>query len=738
MKVQWANLLVAASLGGVNAVSSFMKEAMNSGRVTGYGKYDNPSWLPSFYDESPPHEGFRVSRTEWELRCSSSRDEHKCQNILDGKNSTSWYSAVARGSHNITIDMKKPYTLTALIVLPPLDASQGELITEHEVYISNDGESWKGPVAYGMWPDSNRQRMAVIDPTPTRYVRLVANAQATEPSSVGISELNVYATLYTIPQDPNRGVWGPTINFPVVPVSGAQEASGNIVLWSSWGTDEFHSTPGGKTITTRWNPLDNTVSKRIVTDTHHDMFCPGISIDGTGTMVVTGGNDASQTSLYNGTADKWVEGPPMNIQRGYQASTTMSDGRVFVIGGSWSGGSNVRKDGEVWDPYTQRWTLLPGAIVKPMLTNDMEGVWRADNHGWLFGWKKNTIFQAGPSVAMNWYYTEGEGTFKPAGNRLNDDDSMSGNAVMFDATKGKILTIGGSPDYDKAWATSNAHIITLGEPGEKPTVQPAGQDGMMHYSRVFHTSVVLPDGKVFIVGGQTFGVAFNEENVQFVPEIYDPETDKFTQLQENNFVRVYHTISILLPDGRVLNGGGGLCGNCSANHYDAQIFTPPYLLTETGELRDRPEILPGVPEIAKVGGLFVLQSNDPIVNASLVRLCTTTHTVNTDQRRIPLRLIPLPRRKSSFGIRLPDEPGILIPGYWMLFVMDKNGVPSIAKTMMITVNNKKTLDAPQELLDEFNAAEQSHCKDEARTSYWSFWRPTLIMQIFPRGWLGSS
>ncbi|KAJ5181608.1 Galactose oxidase/kelch beta-propeller, partial [Penicillium cf. viridicatum] len=538
----------------------------------------------------------------------------------------------------------------------------GELIIEHEVYISNDGESWKGPVAYGMWPDLNRQGMAVIDPAPTRYVRLVANAQATEvtePSSVGISELNVYATVYTIPQDPKRG--------------------------SSWGSDELHSTPGGKTVTTRWNPLDNTVSKCIVTDTHHDMFCPGISIDGTGVMVVTGGNDASQTSLYNATTGKWVERTPMNIYRGYQASITTS---------RWSCIRDRRfLDGEVWDSYTQRWTLLPGAIVKPMLTNDMEGAWRADNHGRLFGWKKNTNFQAGPSVAMNWYYTEGEGSF-----------------CCRELTEGKILTISGSPDYDKAWATSNAHIITLGEPGEKPTVQPAGQDGMIHWERVFHTSVVLPDGKVLIAGGQTFGVTFNEENVQFVQEIYDPKTDKFIQLQENNFVRV-------------LNGGGGLGGNCSANHYDAQIFRPPYLLTETGELCDRPEILSGVPEIAKVGGLFVLQSNDLIMNASLVRLCTTTHsTVNTDQRWIPLRLIPLPRRKSSFGIRLPDELDAICYGQeWR---------PSIAKTMMITVNNKKTLDAPQELLDEFNAAEQSHYNNEARISYWPSWRPTLIMQIF--------
>lgn len=78
--------------------------------------------------------------------------------------------------------------------------------------------------------------------------------------------------------------------------------------------------------------------------------------------------------------------------------------------------------------------------------------------------------------------------------------------------------------------------------------------------------------------------------MQFAPELYDPETDTFTELIENNIVRVYHTVSLLLPDGRVLTSGGGLCANCSANLYDGQTFKPPYLLTATGEPRPRPEI----------------------------------------------------------------------------------------------------------------------------------------------------
>ena len=74
-------------------------------------------------------------------------------------------------------------------------------------------------------------------------------------------------------------------------------------------------------------------------------------------------------------------------------------------------------------------------------------IYRGDNHGWLFGWKEGSVFQAGPAVAMNWYGTSGTGSQSPAGNRASDADSMCGNAVMYDAVAGKILTLGGAPRY---------------------------------------------------------------------------------------------------------------------------------------------------------------------------------------------------------------------------------------------------------------------------------------------------
>jgi galactose oxidase len=224
-----------------------------------------------------------------------------------------------------------------------------------------------------------------------------------------------------------------------------QLSTGKVVVWASWSVKTF-SANLGQTVTALYNPASKTVTQRIVTNTGHNMFCPGISIDANGRTLVTGGDTSQKASIYNPSTDSWSSATNMNIPRGYQASATCSDRRIFVIGGSWSGGIEG-KNGEIYDPKANTWSLLPGCPVAPMLTNDAQGVWRQDNHGWLFAWKNGSIFQAGPSMAMNWYGTGGGGSQNGAGTRAADGDSMCGNAVMFDAVAGKILAVEGSPDY---------------------------------------------------------------------------------------------------------------------------------------------------------------------------------------------------------------------------------------------------------------------------------------------------
>jgi len=321
-----------------------------------------------------------------------------------------------------------------------------------------------------------------------------------------------------------------------------------------------------------------------------------------------------------------------------------------------------------------------------MLTADKEGVYRSDNHGWLFGWKKGTVFQAGPSTAMNWYYTRGaDGDVKPAGKRQVGDsvdpDSMCGNSVMYDAVKGKILTFGGSPNYRYSDSTANAHIITIGEPGSVAKTTFAGGGHGLH-PRIFHTSVVLPDGTVFITGGQKHSEPFVDSTPQLEPEMYLPASDSFVRQQSNSIVRVYHSISLLLPDGRVFNGGGGLCGTCTTNHFDAQIFTPNYLFDKNGNLATRPRISSTSTKTAKVGSTITFTTNGPVKQGSLIRYGTATHTVNTDQRRIALTFTNAGTNRYSF--KIPNDPGIALPGYWMLFVLNSAGVPSVATTIKVT------------------------------------------------------
>ena len=114
----------------------------------------------------------------------------------------------------------------------------------------------------------------------------------------------------------------------------------------------------------------------------------------------------------------------------------------------------------------------------------------------------------------------------------------------------------------------------------------------MAYSRIFPNSVVLPNGQVVVIGGQTIGKLFSDDNSVLVTELWDPPTGTFRTLPPMAVGRDYHGMALLLPDARVLSGGGGLCGpTCAGNRTDVQILTPHYLLNGDGTPATRPVIL---------------------------------------------------------------------------------------------------------------------------------------------------
>lgn len=80
-----------------------------------------------------------------------------------------------------------------------------------------------------------------------------------------------------------------------------------------------------------------------------------------------------------------------------------------------------------------------------------------------------------------------------------------------------------------------------------------------------------------------------------------------------------------------------------------------------------------------------MATTDSAVTAwSLVRAGSTTHAVNTDQRRIPLNALA---NGNTYSMSLPTDAGILIPGYYMLFAMNAAGVPSVAKFVQVAIRS---------------------------------------------------
>ncbi len=260
---------------------------------------------------------------------------------------------------------------------------------------------------------------------------------------------------------------------------------------------------------------------------------------------------------------------------------------------------------------------------------------------------------------------------------------MNGNAVMYGI--GKILTVGGATAYQDAGsavdvqATKRAYTVNFSRGPHKPVI--VHRTSNMAYARAFSNSVVLPNGDVLVVGGQQHPQTFTDTGAVLSPELWSPVTGKFKIMAPEAIPRAYHSVAVLLPDGRVFSGGGGLCGDtCTTNHPDGQIFSPPYLFNANGTAARRP-VIKTAPVRAATGSTIRVTTKSATPRFALIRLSAVTHSINNDQRLIPLK--PARVQGRTYTLRLPSSKGVLLPGPYMLFALNARGTPSVAKIIFI-------------------------------------------------------
>jgi hypothetical protein len=201
----------------------------------------------------------------------------------------------------------------------------------------------------------------------------------------------------------------------------------------------------------------------------------------------------------------------------------------------------------------------------------------------------------------------------------------------------------------------------------------------MNFARTYHTMVLLPDGNVLVTGGGQTTYALDLPNAVLQAEMWAPATQQFSKLASAVAARLYHSTALLLPDGRVLVAGGGRFDSGSNTGYDqlsAEIYSPPYLFNGV-----RPTIS-SAPSTIQYATNFTVGTPDAsqISSAALVRLGAVTHAFDQNQRYVPLTF---QQATGGLTVQSPSSANLAPPGYYMLFIVNSTGVPSVASIIQI-------------------------------------------------------
>src|SRR4029077_8507909 len=248
-----------------------------------------------------------------------------------------------------------------------------------------------------------------------------------------------------------------------------------------------------------------------------------------------------------------------------------------------------------------------------------------------------------------------------------------GSAVMY--RPGKILKTGTSvaPDLAIRPSAATAYLLDMTQGSPAWT-----QVSSMHFARAYHNMVLLADGNVLVTnGGQTTN-AVGVSNAVLQAEMWSPATQQFSRLASMVAPRLYHSTALLLPDGRVLVAGGGRFNgvNEPTDQLSSEIYSPPYLFTGA-----RPTIS-SAPGTIPYATNFTVTTPDAlqISSAALIRLGAVTHAFDQNQRYVPLTF---QQATGGLTVQSPSSANLAPPGYYMLFIVNSAGVPSVASIIKV-------------------------------------------------------
>ncbi|MCA1602919.1 MAG: DUF1929 domain-containing protein, partial [Acidobacteria bacterium] len=429
---------------------------------------------------------------------------------------------------------------------------------------------------------------------------------------------------------------------PYFPVHTHLLPAGKVMIWP--GDESGRGASGNDPRS--WDPANESVSS--LTKPGYDIFCSGHSFLADGRLFVAGGHiDAfvglSRASIYNPFTNAWTNLPNMNAGRWYPTTTVLANGDVLVVSGTIDPTIGQNTLPQVFQVATGTWRNLTSAQLVQ------------DNYPWILLAPNGRVFNAGSTDRTRYLNTSGTGAWSDVATRVGGTRSY-GSAVMY--APGKVLVMGGDSNPPK----NTAEVIDLN--AASPSWRAVAS---MQFARKHLNATLLPDGTVLVTGG-TSAPGFNNPSGQVdAAELWDPATENWTTLASDNpqIPRVYHSAALLLPDGRVLSIGGN-------GFPDTEIYSPPYLFKGTG-----PTITSAPPSVAYGQSFFVGTPDAATISKiTMLRLSSVTHAFNQSQYINELGFSQTP---DGLDVTAPPSGNVAPPGYYLLFLLNGSGVPSVAK-----------------------------------------------------------
>ncbi len=507
------------------------------------------------------------------------------------------------------------------------------------------------------WPfwENQGAGLAVLDGRPGVRPRLVV-ATVDNPERRNGCYWAVVDLVTDLDTAADRGVWRLLdVDSQVLAVHAALLHTGDVLLFAGSGNN-----PANHRFGTRVWRYPSPVFD--APDTPVDVFCCGHAFLPDGRLLAAGGTarydpfeglrDALAFDPATGT---WTRLADMAGGRWYPALLTLADGRVLAVSGLGADGA-LNEVPEVYGPQPG-WTPLPPARPWPMYAHlTLLGDGRVFYSGAQYGGTNDVH----PAV---WDPHTGASTPVP-GLTAAHQRNQATTVILPPAQAQRVMVAGGGGHREHHHGVGGvADVAVVDLSAAAPHYRLAAP---LHQARMHHNAVLLPDRTVLVAGGAE--VEESAAHAARHAEIYDPAADAWTIGAAARVPRLYHSVALLTPDAKVVTAGSN--PQRGQEELRIEVYWPPYLFRGA-----RPACTPDVRQ-AGYGDTVTATCPraDRLREVSLVRPGATTHSYDNEQR-----LVDVPFRAGGDGVvdlDLPAEPALAPPGWYLLFAVDVDGVPS--------------------------------------------------------------